>query len=153
MSVSSPPHLKFLRSHDGNDDDAKPHPAARGPNALPQKLTPALIGAQRGHIHNCPTIDDASKAAYWNDPMGYSDMNFRSPFAAATSFSSSSGGTSGGGRKLCNSIFKMLFLLLIYIWCQQYKYIYSHLFCLFVCFFVKNPLLFFFPIFTAFVPF
>eukprot|EP00957_Ditylum_brightwellii_P201473 15325796-Ditylum_brightwellii.AAC.1 len=36
MSVSSPPHHKFLRSHDGNDDDAKPHPAARGPNALPQ---------------------------------------------------------------------------------------------------------------------
>jgi hypothetical protein len=86
MSVSSPPLHKFLRS--------KPHPAARGPNALPQKLTPALIGAQRGHIHNCPTIDDANKAAYWNDPMGYSDMNFHSPFAMS---SSSSGGTSGRG--------------------------------------------------------
>mmetsp|Transcript_24579 Transcript_24579/g.35733 ORF Transcript_24579/g.35733 Transcript_24579/m.35733 type:complete len:552 (+) Transcript_24579:121-1776(+) len=80
ITASTPPPLhKFLRS---NDDD-KPHPAARGPNPLPQKLTPALIGAQRGHIHNCPI--DTNKLAYWNDPMGYFDMNFHSPFASSSS--------------------------------------------------------------------
>ena len=41
--------------------------------------TPALLGAQRGHIQCDEDVDDL---AYWNDPQGERDRTFVSPFAA-----------------------------------------------------------------------
>lgn len=41
--------------------------------------TPALEGAKRGHIECDLNVDSL---AYWNDPQGRKDREFRSPFAA-----------------------------------------------------------------------
>ncbi len=51
---------------------------ARGVSGLPMSQTPALYGAQPGHI-DCDV--DVGDIAYWNDPQGDRDRNFVSPFA------------------------------------------------------------------------
>lgn len=56
-------------------------PLARGVSGLPMAQTPALIGAQRGHIQ-CEV--DVDFLAYWNEPQGTLDRSFLSPFAAET---------------------------------------------------------------------
>eukprot|EP00934_Nitzschia_sp_Nitz4_P001975 Nitzschia sp. Nitz4//scaffold137_size62074//40707//42376//NITZ4_006422-RA/size62074-augustus-gene-0.2-mRNA-1//1//CDS//3329535721//1975//frame0 len=53
-------------------------PLARGVSGLPMSKTPALIGAQSGHIECDVDVDDI---VYWNDPQGERDRNFVSPFA------------------------------------------------------------------------
>ncbi len=54
---------------------------ARGVSGLPMDQTPALIGAKRGHI----TCDaDVDQLAYWNEPQGTQDIEFKSPFAKPT---------------------------------------------------------------------
>ena len=55
---------------------------ARGVSGLPMSQTPALDGAEWGHI-GCDTyVDDM---AYWNDPQGTRDQNFVSPFSVQNS--------------------------------------------------------------------
>lgn len=51
---------------------------ARGVSGLPMSQTPALVGARPGHIQCDINVDDL---AYWNDPQGTRDQNFKSPFA------------------------------------------------------------------------
>lgn len=51
--------------------------------------TPALIGAQRGHIQ-CDV--DVDRLAYWNDPQGLQDVNFVSPFVKHPEEKSLAGG-------------------------------------------------------------
>lgn len=41
--------------------------------------TPSLVGASRGSIECDINVDSM---AYWNDPQGEKDMNFKSPFIA-----------------------------------------------------------------------
>ena len=53
---------------------------ARGVSGLPMSQTPALLGAQPGHIE-CDV--DVDKLAYWNDPQGDRDRKFVSPFATS----------------------------------------------------------------------
>lgn len=50
----------------------------RGISGLPLVQTTALLGAKRGHIQ-CD--EDVDALAYWNDPQGFSDISFESPFA------------------------------------------------------------------------
>ena len=50
---------------------------ARGVAGRPMKDTPALVGAQRGHIVCDQNVDEL---AYWNDPVGVRDWTFESPF-------------------------------------------------------------------------
>ena len=50
---------------------------ARGLSGLPMSETPALVGGERGHIE-CDT--DVDRLAYWNDPQGQRDVDFKSPF-------------------------------------------------------------------------
>jgi hypothetical protein len=50
---------------------------ARGVSGLPMSETPALIGAERGHIE-CDV--DVDELAYWNQPEGKIDNEFKSPF-------------------------------------------------------------------------
>ena len=51
---------------------------ARGVAGLPMSQTPALEGAKWAHIECDADVDDY---AYWNDPQGKRDQNFKSPFA------------------------------------------------------------------------
>lgn len=46
----------------------------RGVSGLPMEETPALVGAKRGHIRCDMDVDDL---AYWNDPQGKRDVEFR----------------------------------------------------------------------------
>jgi len=55
---------------------------ARGVSGLPLDKTPSLIGAKRAHIQ-CDKDVDA--LAYWNDPQGTQDINFKSPFLSNAS--------------------------------------------------------------------
>jgi hypothetical protein len=50
----------------------------RGVSGLPMQLTPALKGAQKGHIECDEDVDDL---VYWNDPQGFRDKQFHSPFS------------------------------------------------------------------------
>lgn len=50
---------------------------ARGLSGLSLDQTPALVGASRGHIQCDVNVDNL---AYWNDPQGERDRNFKSPF-------------------------------------------------------------------------
>jgi GDP-fucose protein O-fucosyltransferase len=52
---------------------------ARGVAGLPFSQTPALWGAQRGHII-CDSPIDQNDLAYWNDPVGIRDLQFQTPF-------------------------------------------------------------------------
>uniref|UniRef100_A0A7S1FL83 Uncharacterized protein n=1 Tax=Corethron hystrix TaxID=216773 RepID=A0A7S1FL83_9STRA len=52
-------------------------PVARGYSGLPLEQTPAVVGAERGHI-NCEI--DVDKLAYWNDPRGKRDAEFVSEY-------------------------------------------------------------------------
>jgi hypothetical protein len=49
----------------------------RGVSGLPMKETPALVGAKRGHIQCDMDVDDL---AYWNDPQGTRDIEFKSHY-------------------------------------------------------------------------
>jgi len=49
----------------------------RGLSGLPPNMTPALKGASRGRI-SCDV--DVDSLAYWNNPQGYLDRDFVSPF-------------------------------------------------------------------------
>ena len=51
---------------------------ARGVSGLPMSKTPALVGAQWGHVECDVDVDDI---VYWNDPQGARDNEFVSPFA------------------------------------------------------------------------
>jgi len=51
---------------------------SRGEIGLPMTQTPALVGAQPGHIQ-CDGVD-ADSLAYWNDPRGEFDVKFETPF-------------------------------------------------------------------------
>lgn len=51
---------------------------ARGVAGRPASETPALDGASRAHIECDINVDSL---AYWNDPQGTRDVNFKSPFA------------------------------------------------------------------------
>lgn len=50
---------------------------SRGLSGLPMSETPALVGGERGHIE-CDV--DVDRLAYWNDPQGQRDIDFKSPF-------------------------------------------------------------------------
>lgn len=54
-------------------------PVARGVAGKPISETPALEGAKRGKIRCDVNVDSL---AYWNDPTGDKDQNFKSPFRA-----------------------------------------------------------------------
>jgi hypothetical protein len=79
-----------LRAKDNNsrkkEDDRQPavttskvkkQQLARGVSGLPMSQTPALIGAQSGHVECDVDVDDI---VYWNDPQGKRDREFVSPF-------------------------------------------------------------------------
>lgn len=51
---------------------------ARGVSGLPMSNTPALVGAEWGHVECDVDVDDI---VYWNDPQGSRDQEFISPFA------------------------------------------------------------------------
>jgi hypothetical protein len=54
---------------------------ARGVSGLPLSSTPAVVGAERGHI----TCDvEVDRLAYWNEPQGTRDYTFTSPFRDKT---------------------------------------------------------------------
>jgi GDP-fucose protein O-fucosyltransferase len=64
-----------------NEADAEPSsPLVRGVNKYPLSKTPALLGAQRGHV-NCDVPIDQDKIVYWSSPQGDRDQAFKSPFA------------------------------------------------------------------------
>ena len=48
----------------------------RGLSGLPMSESPALVGAERGHIE-CEV--DVDRLAYWNHPQGQADKEFKSP--------------------------------------------------------------------------
>lgn len=56
----------------------------RGLAGRPANETPALEGASRAHIECDINVDSL---AYWNDPQGTRDQNFKSPFAVKVSSS------------------------------------------------------------------
>lgn len=53
-------------------------PVARGLAGRPSSETPALDGSSRAHIECDINVDSL---AYWNDPQGTRDVNYKSPFA------------------------------------------------------------------------
>ncbi len=57
---------------------------SRGVSGLPMSQTPALVGAERGHIE-CEV--DVDRLAYWNYPQGNLDKEFKSPFIGNTGVS------------------------------------------------------------------
>jgi len=76
-----PPSNKQEKAHPSNEDFFIPgrgrkQQLARGYAGLPMSETPALVGAQPGHIQ-C----DVDDLVYWNDPQGTRDREFKSPFA------------------------------------------------------------------------
>ena len=58
---------------------SKKSPLARGVSGLPMSKTPALVGAQKGHIQCDVDVDEL--LAYWNEPVGTRDLQFQTPFA------------------------------------------------------------------------
>jgi len=70
---------KILKIHSSNKQNL-----ARGHSGLPMDQTPALIGAKRGSIQ-CDSDADVSSLAYWNDPQGFRDEAFVSPFRVTSS--------------------------------------------------------------------
>lgn len=70
------PHYTMVDLHpDPTDWQSKP--LARGLAGRPMEETPALIGAQRAHIECDLPVDSL---AYWNNPVGERDKNYKSPF-------------------------------------------------------------------------
>jgi hypothetical protein len=67
------------------DMDWTKKPVARGVSGRPLDRTPALVGAARAHVRCDINVDSV---AYWNDPQGHRDRDFKSPFAVE-----------GGGEK------------------------------------------------------
>lgn len=67
-------HIVRVNGPERNPDS----PLARGLAGRPMSDTPALIGAKRATIE-CNV--DVNTLAYWNDPQGDRDVQFRSPFA------------------------------------------------------------------------
>mmetsp|Transcript_38921 Transcript_38921/g.44490 ORF Transcript_38921/g.44490 Transcript_38921/m.44490 type:complete len:1187 (+) Transcript_38921:96-3656(+) len=62
-----------------NEENKQQHKIlARGVSGLPMSQTPALEGAEWGHVECDVNVDDM---AYWNDPQGTRDQNFLSPFS------------------------------------------------------------------------
>eukprot|EP00538_Stauroneis_constricta_P012709 CAMPEP_0119555404 /NCGR_PEP_ID=MMETSP1352-20130426/7633_1 /TAXON_ID=265584 /ORGANISM="Stauroneis constricta, Strain CCMP1120" /LENGTH=1158 /DNA_ID=CAMNT_0007602161 /DNA_START=358 /DNA_END=3834 /DNA_ORIENTATION=+ len=61
-------------AHPGN---VKKQYLQRGVSGLPMSKTPALVGAEPGHIECDIDIDDI---VYWNNPQGTRDNEFESPF-------------------------------------------------------------------------
>lgn len=57
-------------------------PVARGFSGRPANETPAVAGASRAHIECDVNVDSL---AYWNDPQGTRDVDFKSPFAVEVS--------------------------------------------------------------------
>ena len=53
-------------------------PVKRGVSGRPMDQTPGMIGAARAHIQCDVNVDSL---AYWNDPQGDRDRNFKSPFS------------------------------------------------------------------------
>ena len=51
---------------------------SRGFAGRPMNETPALLGASRGHVSCDVNVDNS--VVYWNDPQGFRDNAFRSPF-------------------------------------------------------------------------
>uniref|UniRef100_A0A7S2HX61 O-fucosyltransferase family protein n=1 Tax=Helicotheca tamesis TaxID=374047 RepID=A0A7S2HX61_9STRA len=83
------PNNNDNNNHDANKLPTKTSekPLARGAvAALPLSQTPALEGAQRATIHcennNGDNDFDASFLAYWNEPQGTRDLEFKSPFVS-----------------------------------------------------------------------
>jgi hypothetical protein len=75
----------------GGDDAAwyqrKMSSVARGVAGLAGlDQTPAVVGARRAHVDNCPMNVDS--LTYWNDPVGTRDQAFRTPFASSSSTAS-----------------------------------------------------------------
>jgi hypothetical protein len=66
--------------HDLEPDMHYQHkPVARGVAGRPREQTPAVLGAaSRAHVE-CPELS-VDSLAYWNDPVGDSDLGFQSPF-------------------------------------------------------------------------
>ena len=66
----------------GYDNTTSHPPLARGVAGLPMSQTPALVGAQRGHLSNCDAVvKELPDLVYWNDPVGTRDIHFKTPFA------------------------------------------------------------------------
>jgi hypothetical protein len=62
-----------------SDEGFRDKPVSRGVAGRTMSETPALAGAKRGEITCDVNIDSL---AYWNNPQGKRDEEFRSPFAA-----------------------------------------------------------------------
>jgi hypothetical protein len=65
--------------HPPNTNTNKKPSLGRGVAGLPRDLTPALIGAQPGHVQCDVNVDDL---AYWNDPVGARDLQWKTPFSS-----------------------------------------------------------------------
>ena len=68
---------KQIKKSASNKVNQKKQQLARGVSGLPMSQTPALIGAERGHVECDVDVDDI---VYWNDPQGTRDQEFVSPF-------------------------------------------------------------------------
>lgn len=64
------------------DEGFAEKPVARGIAGRSLAKTPAVEGAKRGHMECDINVDSL---AYWNDPQGDRDRNFKSPFAVKVS--------------------------------------------------------------------
>lgn len=60
------------------DVDYQSKPVARGLSGRSLAETPGVEGASRAHVKCDINVDSA---AYWNDPQGQRDVDFKSPFA------------------------------------------------------------------------
>jgi hypothetical protein len=60
------------------DDGFREKPVARLLAGRELSQTPAVVGAKRAHIECDVNVDSL---AYWNDPRGERDENFKSPFS------------------------------------------------------------------------
>lgn len=60
------------------DTEFRAKPMARGVSGRPISETPALVGGSRAHVECDINVDSL---AYWNDPQGQRDVDFKSPFA------------------------------------------------------------------------
>ena len=84
LQAKREPEISQPMENDGDkhispNADEPRSPLARGVSGLPLSQTPALVGGKRGHIE-CDV--DVDFLAYWNDPQGTRDREFKSPFAA-----------------------------------------------------------------------
>lgn len=68
-----------IANSNNNEKNKQQHQIlARGVSGLPMPQTPALEGAEWGHVECDVNVDDM---AYWNEPQGTRDQNFVSPFS------------------------------------------------------------------------